>query len=188
MPSVSQRGMRCFDICRVMTCVISCQSVACQEKDPGCARMRRVERDDAAEAGAERADHARAARACGRRSRRAAGRSRRGSARSGVKWYLAESVFSASCASGIAYSRITGASAGSQLEDDVAFADLDELVELVEQREQVVGDLVERIDLERAVERRRALRFVAGAHQVHAELGVRARVRRIEGRSPAARG
>ena len=31
----------------------------------------------------------------------------------GVKLYFAESVFSAFCASGIAYSRITGASAGS---------------------------------------------------------------------------
>ena len=74
----------------------------------------------------------------------------------GVKLYFAESVFSASCASGIAYSRITGASSGIELQDDVTFADLDELVEAVEQREQVVGDDVVRVDLERPVERLRA--------------------------------
>ena len=58
MPSVSQRGIRCFDICSVMTWASSCQSVACQLNVPAAARMRRVHRDDAAEAGAERADHA----------------------------------------------------------------------------------------------------------------------------------
>ena len=36
MPSVSQRGIRCFDICSVMTCASSCHSVACQLKVPGC--------------------------------------------------------------------------------------------------------------------------------------------------------
>ena len=98
----------------------------------------------------------------------------------GVNWYFADRVFSASCASGIAYSRSTGASAGIQLEDDVAFADLDELVERVEQRQQVVGDQVVRVDLEGTVERQTRLRLVAGPHQVHAELGMRPRVRRVE--------
>ena len=67
-----------------------------------------------------------------------------------------------------------------QLQDDVPFADLDELVECVEQREQVVRDLVVGVDLERALERLTRLRFVAGAHQVHAEFGMGPRVRRIE--------
>ena len=35
MPSVSQRGMRLFDICSVYTCVSSCHSVSCQLNSPG---------------------------------------------------------------------------------------------------------------------------------------------------------
>src|SRR6185503_2961562 len=40
-----------------------------------------------------------------------------------------------------------------ELQDDVPFLELDELVELVEERQQVPGDLVVRIDLKRPVER-----------------------------------
>ena len=62
---------------------------------------------------------------------------------------------------------------GIQLQDDVAFADLDELVERIEQCEQVVGDQVVRIDLEGTIECQTRLSLVAGAHQVHAELCMR---------------
>ena len=50
--------MRLPDSWSVMTCAISCQSVACQLNVPGRPRARRVERHHAAEARAERADHA----------------------------------------------------------------------------------------------------------------------------------
>ena len=67
-----------------------------------------------------------------------------------------------------------------ELENDVSLADLDELVERIEQREQVERDLVVRVDLERAFERLTSLRFISRAHQVHAEFGMRPRVLRIE--------
>ena len=58
MPSVSQRGIRCFDICKrddVGQLVPERRLPAERSRRPG---TRGVERHDAAEAGAERADHA----------------------------------------------------------------------------------------------------------------------------------
>ncbi len=55
-----------------------------------------------------------------------------------------------------------------------------ELFELVEEREQVEGDLVERERLERGVEYPARLDLVARAHQVQAEIALRANVRRRE--------
>ena len=59
MPSVSHRGTRWFDICSVTTCAISCHSVASHWNSPGGRAFGESMRDHAAEAGAERADHAR---------------------------------------------------------------------------------------------------------------------------------
>ena len=143
------------------------------------ARLRRIHRDDAAEAGAERADHAgQAERADGEVV--VFGKISIRIGPFGVNWYFADSVFSASCASGIAYSRITGASSGWNLTIRSPLCLDDELVERVEQRQQVVGDLVERVGVERALERLARFGLVAGAHQVHAEIAVGAGVRGIE--------
>ena len=62
----------------------------------------------------------------------------------GVNWYDADSFLSASLASGMAYSRRTCASSGSNLKIEVAVLHDLELLELVEQREQVERHLVER--------------------------------------------
>ncbi len=68
-----------------------------------------------------------------------------------------------------------------QLEDDVPLADLHELVETVEERQEVVRDRIVRVDGEGPIERDPGFRFVARPHQVHAELGMRACVVGIEG-------
>ena len=60
--------------------------------------------------------------------------------------------------------------------DDVAVAHGDELVQRVEHRQQVERDLVVRIVLERGFERGARLGFVAGAQQMGAEIGERARI------------
>ena len=153
MPSVSHRGTRWFDICSVMTCASSCHSVASHWNSPG-PRPRRIHRDDAAEAGAERADHARAGRRCAPRSRRASGKI---SIRIGpLRRELV--ALRAAC-------RAPGARAASRTPAAPALrpcasaarrrrrCDGDELVERVHHLQQVVGDDVERIDLERRFER-----------------------------------
>ena len=96
-------------------------------------RARRVERHDAAEAGAERADQARAGPACAPRSRRASGRSRRASARAAPNCTAGESAATASSTIGSAYCRSTGASAGCRRDDGLARAERHERVERVEQ-------------------------------------------------------
>ena len=67
-----------------------------------------------------------------------------------------------------------------QLEDDVPLADHDELVERVEERQEVVGDDIVRVEAPRPVERLARLRLVARAHEVHTQIGVRAGAGRIE--------
>ena len=61
------------------------------------------------------------------------------------------------------------------LDDDIAVLDHRELVELVEHHQQVVGDAVERVGIERTLERPPGFGLIAGAQQVHPEFGVRAR-------------
>ncbi len=60
-----------------------------------------------------------------------------------------------------------------ELEDQIAVADGDELVERVQQVEHVLGRLVIRIELERGFERLPRAGLVAGAEQVRAEIGQR---------------
>ena len=60
-----------------------------------------------------------------------------------------------------------------QADDEVAVTDRLERVDRVEHREQVEGDDVERIGLERRLERPPRIGFVAGAQQVHAQVGIR---------------
>ena len=179
MPSVSQRGMRLCDICSVMTCAISCQSVACQLNVPGRPRARRVERHHAAEAGAERPDHAGQADVAhgevvvlrkdldqhapvdrvpvpgGERVERPARQRQR---------VLAQ------------HRRLVGMQAHRH---HAVFHGLEPL-EAVEQPEQVVGDHVVGIGTEGRVERDAGTGFVAGPKQVHAEIGRRAHVARFD--------
>ena len=101
----------------------------------------------------------------------------------GVNWYAADSFVSASCASGMAYSRRTLVFVGIELERQVAVLDDVELLELVEEREQVERHLIEGKRLEGAVEHAARLGFVAGAHQVEAEIALGANVggRQLDG-------
>jgi len=96
------------------------------------------------------------------------------------------SVVSAWCARLIAYSCSTGASALSRRITTSPSRTGDELVEHVHHAEQVECDPVERIDLERRLERRARGGLVSGSQQVRAEIGERPRILRIE-RQGAAR-
>ena len=134
---MSQRGTRFFDICSVMTCASSCHSVAPQLNSPGGRALRRIERDHAAEAGAERADHA------GQPDVRTAKSSCFGNISIrigpvGVNWYCFESVASASLRERHRVLAHDRGFLGIEAEDEVAVGDRLELVERVEQREQVV--------------------------------------------------
>ncbi len=64
----------------------------------------------------------------------------------------------------------------AQLDDQIAVANGLELVERVEQAERVERDDIVRVDLERGFERRTRLGLVARAEQLRAEVGERARV------------
>ena len=145
----------------------------------GRARPGRVEGHDAAEAGAERADHAgQAERADGEIVVAREHLDQHGPARRDV-------VALAEIGERLARQLLDRVAHQRQLlrvdlQDQIADGDRLETVERVEHRQRVVGDDVERVAAERRVERRARRGFVAGAQQVHPERGLRARIGRLD--------
>ena len=161
------------------TCVSSCHSVACQLNVPGGRALGRIDRHNATEARAERANHAGQPQVTNgevvvvredldenRAGRRevVAGRQRRERVlgeRDGIfaeDWRLVAMHF----------------------QDEIAIANGDELIQLVQHLEQVVGNPIERIGAKRAIESAPRAWLVARTHQMHAEIARRVTVGLIQ--------
>ena len=72
-----------------------------------------------------------------------------------------------------------------QADDEVAVTERLERIDRVEHREQVEGDDVVRICLERRLERAPRIGLVAGAQQMHAQIGIRPRAGRVDLERPS---
>ncbi len=180
VPSLSQRGSRLFDICSVMTCAISCHSVSGPRELAGRPRLGRIERDHAAEAGAEGADHA------GQPERAHREVVVLGEHLDEDRPLRLELILLGERGERLLRQRHRELAhhrglVGMQPHDDVALGDGLELVEGVHHLEQVIRDDVERVGTERRLQRSAGGGLVSRAQQVQAQIGVGAGALLVDG-------
>ena len=143
------------------------------------ARLRRVHRDDAAEADAEGADHAgQAERAHGEVvvAREDLDENRTARRELVARRHRVERLVREGDRVLLQHRRLVLVHA----QDQIAVAHGDELIEAIHHLQEVVGERVVRVGLERRLERRARARLVARAQQLDAEIGERAVVLRVE--------
>ena len=179
MPSVNQRGTRWFDICSVIDVRELVPERRLPREGAGRLGLGRVHADDAAEARAEGADEPWQTEVADREvvvNRKDLDEDRSLRRELVVRRHLLERVLGERDGVLAQDARLGGV----ELEDQIAVLHDLELLELVEEREQVEGHLVERKRLERGVEHAARFDLVARAHQMQAEIALRANVRRRE--------